>query len=76
LQAFTAAPGFPADHCTICKARNADGSELIEQFRNMLDFSASTPTNSSGASAPRRVSSLGAYDHGRASAATSIGGPS
>ena len=52
--------------------------ELIEQLRGMLDFSASpkiSPTGDAGASAPRRTSSLGAYDHGRASASGGAGWP-
>ena len=46
--------------------------QLIEQLRGMLDFSASpkiSPTGDAGASAPRRTSSLGSYDHRRASGA-------
>ena len=52
---------------------------IVQQIMGTLDFSASPHINSTGdagASAPRRQSSLGAYDHGRASASSWVGGPS
>jgi hypothetical protein len=51
--------------------------QFVQEIMGMLDFSASpkiSPTGDAGTSAPRRTSSLGGYDHGRASAAGGAAG--